>query len=93
MKSFLEDVAREYSCDPASVALSWIIEHPSNIVPVVGTNNLERISKLIEALKLVLIGRHGLNCTLCYREDLDIEKVFQSIDLFTDDVILVKSTI
>ena len=52
MKNFLEDVAKRYSCDPASVALSWIIAHPSKILPVVGTNNLERISKLVEATEI-----------------------------------------
>ena len=52
MKNFLEDVAKRYGCDPASVALSWIIAHPSRILPVVGTNNLERISKLIEATEI-----------------------------------------
>ena len=47
----LVQTAREYDTDPATVAIAWVLAHPSNILPVVGTNKLERISKI----------NHGLN--------------------------------
>jgi predicted oxidoreductase len=34
------------------VALAWLLAHPANILPVVGTNNPERIKHLSDALNL-----------------------------------------
>ena len=34
------------------VALAWLLSHPANILPVVGTNNPERIKHLSDALNL-----------------------------------------
>ena len=52
LKRTLISLGKEYKCDPANVALAWILAHPSKILPVVGSNNLERISKLPEATKI-----------------------------------------
>ena len=38
--------------DAAAVAVAWLLAHPANIVPVLGTNNLDRIAKISEALKV-----------------------------------------
>lgn len=32
------------------MAIAWLLRHPANILPVIGTNNLERISGLSDAL-------------------------------------------
>ena len=50
----LNAIAEVYETDAAAVALSWILAHPSKIIPVVGTNNIDRISKLSEALEIQL---------------------------------------
>lgn len=34
------------------IALAWLLAHPANILPVVGTNNLERIQKLSQAVSV-----------------------------------------
>lgn len=34
------------------VALAWLLAHPANILPVVGTNNVSRISNLSQALNV-----------------------------------------
>ena len=52
LKRTLIAIGKECNCDPANVALAWILAHPSKILPVVGTNNLERISQLIEATEI-----------------------------------------
>ena len=52
LKRTLISLGKEYKCDPANVALAWILAHPSKILPVVGTNNLERISKLTGATEI-----------------------------------------
>ena len=32
-----------------AVAVAWLLAHPANILPVMGTNNLERIQKMASA--------------------------------------------
>lgn len=46
LNNTLKRIAENYETDIASIALAWILSHPSKILPVVGTNNLERIKKL-----------------------------------------------
>jgi len=36
------------------VAIAWLLAHPAGIVPVVGTNQLDRIGRLGDALKVKL---------------------------------------
>jgi predicted oxidoreductase len=42
-------IAQEQQVDFASVAVAWIMAHPANIMPVMGTNNISRIQNLSEA--------------------------------------------
>lgn len=35
-----------------AVAVAWLLAHPANIIPVMGTNNLSRIEKLSDALNV-----------------------------------------
>ena len=48
----LTELGNEYGVDVDAVALAWLIAHPATILPVVGTNNLARIEKLSDALKV-----------------------------------------
>jgi len=52
----LAKVARENDVDASAVAVAWLLAHPSRIMPVMGTNNLNRINALSDALK-VNMGR------------------------------------
>ena len=40
--------------DVAAAAVAWLLAHPSKIVPVLGTNNLNRIKKLGSALNICI---------------------------------------
>ncbi len=40
--------------DTSAVALAWIMAHPANIIPVVGTNNLDRLRALSTAFDVDL---------------------------------------
>ena len=46
----ISDIAETLGVDISVVALSWLVLHPAEIVPVIGANNSERI---IEACKSV----------------------------------------
>lgn len=49
LKTRLQQIAEASGTDIAAVAVAWLLAHPANIIPVMGTNNLTRISALGEA--------------------------------------------
>ena len=46
----LSRVATENNVDETAVAIAWLLAHPSRILPVLGTNSLERIKSMSAAL-------------------------------------------
>lgn len=50
----LDEVAKEYSADPASVALSWLIHRPSVTAPIVSATSVEQLQSIIKAPQLDL---------------------------------------
>ncbi|MBO9127737.1 MULTISPECIES: aldo/keto reductase [unclassified Rhizobium] len=52
----LARIAAEQGVDVAAVAVAWLLAHPAAILPVLGTNNLQRIAAISDANK-VLIDR------------------------------------
>ncbi|MEJ8560257.1 aldo/keto reductase [Yoonia sp. GPGPB17] len=48
----LAKVAADNGVDNSAVAVAWLLAHPANIMPVMGTNNLSRIKALSDALKV-----------------------------------------
>ena len=50
----LNSIARSYKVQPSSVATAWLIRHPAMIMPIMGSNDLQRIKRLSEALSFDL---------------------------------------
>lgn len=50
--SAMDVVAAANNVDRAAVAVAWLLAHPAKILPVMGTNNLDRIKGLSDALKV-----------------------------------------
>lgn len=50
----LDAMAKRHEVDRAAVATAFLLAHPAKITPVMGTNNLERISALSDALTVEL---------------------------------------
>ena len=48
----LGKVAKDNGVDNSAVAVAWLLAHPANIMPVMGTNNITRIKALSDALKV-----------------------------------------
>jgi predicted oxidoreductase len=44
--------AHEHGVDETAVAIAWLLHHPARIVPVMGTNNLDRIRALSQAFEV-----------------------------------------
>ena len=52
LRSTMTEVAQENGVDLAAVAVAWLLAHPAQVLPVMGTNNLSRIATLSDALKV-----------------------------------------
>ena len=50
----MDDIAEQYGVDRASIAIAFLLAHPAKILPVLGTNNLDRIARISDALKVKL---------------------------------------
>ncbi|SDE40051.1 aldo/keto reductase [Limimaricola pyoseonensis] len=50
----LDAIARAQGVDRAAVAVAFLLAHPASILPVMGTNNIDRIAKISDALKVEL---------------------------------------
>ncbi|GAA6161816.1 aldo/keto reductase family oxidoreductase [Ruegeria sp. HU-ET01832] len=49
-----DEIAAEFGVDRAAVAIAFLLAHPAGILPVMGTNNLDRIKSISDALKVNL---------------------------------------
>lgn len=52
IKRVLKDLCKKYSAKEDQLLLAWILKHPSNIHPVVGTTTPERLTKAMQAVDL-----------------------------------------
>ncbi len=50
----LATVAERLESDVTSVAVAWLLAHPARILPVMGTNNLDRIAAFSKATTLII---------------------------------------
>ena len=48
----LTAIGASQGCDASEVAVAWLLAHPAGILPVMGTNNLDRIASLGDAFKI-----------------------------------------
>ena len=50
----LQRIGADHGVEPGAVAVAWLLRHPANILPIMGTNNLQRIRSLAQATKVAL---------------------------------------
>ena len=50
----LQKMANAQSVDITAIAVAWLLAHPANIIPVLGTNNIARIASISDAMKVKL---------------------------------------
>ena len=48
----LKVISEANGVDETAVAVAWLLAHPARIMPVMGTNSLDRIGKISDALKV-----------------------------------------
>ena len=52
--SIMDKIAAQHGVARAAVAVAFLLAHPAKILPVLGTNNLDRISRISDAIKVEL---------------------------------------
>ncbi len=54
MKKLLAQLVSKYGVGSDTILLSWILQHPSRVIPIAGTVNVARIQNLMKAVELPL---------------------------------------
>ena len=54
LQDLMARMAAEAGVGPTAIAVAWLMAHPARIMPVMGTNNLDRIRALSEAASVTL---------------------------------------
>lgn len=52
LRAALGKIAAANGVDESAVAVAWLLAHPAQIIPVMGTNNLDRIARIGDATKV-----------------------------------------
>ena len=50
----LEIIGEKFGVEPSTIAVAWLLAHPANILPILGTNSLARIKTISKALDVKL---------------------------------------
>lgn len=54
IQTVLAQLAKKYDAAEDQILLAWILKHPAGILPVIGTTDMERMQKSVQALDLKL---------------------------------------
>lgn len=52
LRAKLDALGHAAGADWSAVAVAWLLHHPAGILPVLGTNNLDRIARISDALRV-----------------------------------------
>lgn len=53
----LEELAKKYDATPAAIALAWLLRHPANIQPILGSTSVQHITEAVRAQEIELTRR------------------------------------
>lgn len=54
LRPALQRIASAQGVDETAVAIAWLLHHPARIIPVLGTNDMQRIARMQDALRVTL---------------------------------------
>ncbi|MEP1199988.1 aldo/keto reductase [Tateyamaria sp.] len=54
LHSVMDELAAAHDVDRAAIAVAFLLAHPAKILPVMGTNNLDRIKRIGDSTKVTL---------------------------------------
>lgn len=50
----LEELANKYNVSKNTIAIAWILRLPQNIIPIIGTTNINRVKEMSKAINITL---------------------------------------
>lgn len=50
----IDEIAKRYNVSNTTIALAWILRHPANMQPIIGTMNVERLKDCCQAADIML---------------------------------------
>lgn len=50
----IDEIAAKYGVSNTTIAIAWLLRHPANMQPVIGTMNLERLKDCVKASEITL---------------------------------------
>jgi len=50
----LQQIADCHNVSASAIAIAWLLAHPTNIIPIMGSNNIQRIKQFAQALQVQL---------------------------------------
>lgn len=50
----IDELAEKYNVTNSAIAIAWILRHPANMQPIVGTTNKDRLNEIAKAIKIKL---------------------------------------
>ncbi len=54
VRAVLDDLAQRHGCSLATVALAWVMRHPSRPVPITGSGRIEALAEAMAATRIAL---------------------------------------
>ncbi|WP_054955314.1 aldo/keto reductase [Paenibacillus dakarensis] len=54
LNSKIDEIAEKYNVSNTTIAVAWLLRHPANMQPVIGTMNIERLKDCIKAADIRL---------------------------------------
>ena len=68
LQSELERLSRLYDCSPASLAFAWLLRHPAQIQPIIGSTKAHRVAEACKACDIPLSKREWYELLIAARE-------------------------
>lgn len=66
----LNDLATKYHVQKNAIAVSWILRHPAEIMPIIGTTKINRIREIVQAENVCLTRQEWYSLYLASGHDL-----------------------
>ena len=52
--TLVSELAQQYQTSSDAIVLAWLMRHPANIQPVIGTTNIDRVKRCLDATKVII---------------------------------------
>ncbi len=54
LNAYIDELAQQYNVSAEAIALAWILRHPARIQAIIGTANIDRVRRSVQAMNITL---------------------------------------